>query len=325
MKLTLSALKIPEPKYWCSKLKNSNKKRTDEIVTEISYHKLAVDDIAFMLETSVRDGLADSKAAERLISNGKNRIEHKGKNPVLKFISFFFTGFCGLIWIAALICLLAWKPIGEPNSDPINLALAILLVVVIFLQAAFTAFQDWSSNQVMKSIRSLIPNSATVIRDGVERSILAEDVVVGDMLLLMYGHKVAADVRIIESHDLKFDRSLLTGESEAVDGTVECTNDRFVESKNMAFMTTLITNGQGRGFVIATGRNTAIGKISSLTNSTQSKTSSLQRELQRFVFIVGTSAVIMAIVVALVWALWLRVKYPKYIDLSTFLVSIQFY
>ena len=54
-----------------------------------------------------------------------------------------------------------------------------------------------------------------------------------------------ADVRLIESHDLKFDKSMLTGESDAIEGTVDCTDDRYVESKNIAYMTTLITQGQG--------------------------------------------------------------------------------
>jgi len=71
------------------------------------------------------------------------------------------------------------------------------------------------------------------------------------LVVLSYGTKVPADVRLIESHDLKFDRSMLTGESEAIEGTVECTDERYVESKNIAYMTTLITNGQGKGIVIA--------------------------------------------------------------------------
>lgn len=216
---------------------------------------------------------------------------------------------------------LAWKPIGEPNSDPINLALGIMLMVVISLQAAFTAFQDWSSSKVMKSIRGLIPNTAMVIRDGLEQKIMAEDVVIGDLLLLVYGTKVAADVRIVESRELKFDRSILTGESEPVDGSVECTHESYLETKNMAFMTTLVTNGQGLGLVVATGQKTMIGKISGMTRTAEKKTTNLQKELKRFVLMIGSAAIVMAIIVAIVWSTWLRVKYPNYINLSSFLVN----
>jgi sodium/potassium-transporting ATPase subunit alpha len=318
MKLEFSALKIPEPKYWCFKLK---KAVVDPLSAPTNVHKVALEDLVCMLETSVTAGLTELQAGQFLVKNGKNKIEHKDQNPVLKFIGYFFTGFCGLLWVAAIICILAWKPIGEPNSDPINLALAILLIIVVCLQAGFSAFQDWSSSKVMKSIRGLIPSSAHVIRGGAEHKIAAEDVVVGDVLLLAYGTKVAADVRIIESHDLQFDKSLLTGESEAVDGVVECTDERFHESKNIAFMTTLVTNGQGKGIVVATGKSTLIGKISGLTNVTARKETTLQLELRRFVFIVGFCAVVMALIVALVWIFWLRVKHPKYINLSTFLVN----
>src|SRR6185312_8514710 len=152
--------------------------------------------------------------------------------------------------MGALICFLAWRPIGNP-PDPTNLGLVILLIIVIFLQAAFSAFQDWSSSHIMKSLKNMMPSSATVIRNGKESRIPATDLVVGDLVLLEYGSKVPADIRIIESHDLKFDRSILTGESEAVDGAVECTDNSYNETKNIAFMTTLVTQGQGRGIVVA--------------------------------------------------------------------------
>jgi sodium/potassium-transporting ATPase subunit alpha len=141
------------------------------------------------------------------------------------------------------------------------------------------------------------------------------------LVVLSYGTKVPADVRLIESHDLKFDRSMLTGESEAIEGTVECTDERYVESKNIAYMTTLITNGQGKGIVIETGDKTLMGSIAGLTSKAEEKESTLQVELRRFVFIVATAAVIMAITVVIVWAVWLRVQYPDFMDVSSLLVN----
>lgn len=96
----------------------------------------------------------------------------------------------------------------------------------------------------------MMPSQALVIRNGIQYKMSIEDLVVGDLVVLSYGQKVPADVRIISSHDLKFDRSLLTGESDAIEGSVVCTHENYHESKNLAFMTTLITNGQGRGLVI---------------------------------------------------------------------------
>jgi sodium/potassium-transporting ATPase subunit alpha len=324
MKFKLSNLKIPKPKIFSRNKYNDNKPSTDDLDSDLTYHKMSLTELAGALETSVKDGLDQSKASQLLSKNGRNVIEQKGKNPVFKFIGYFFTGFCTLIWVAAIICILAYKPIGEiggETPDPINLALGILLIIVIFLQAGFSAFQDWSSGKVMKSIKNLLPSSATVIRNGVEHKIQTEEIVVGDLLILSYGNKVAADLRIVESRDLKFDKSLLTGESEAIEGTIECTDERYVESKNIGFMTTLVTNGNGKGIVVATGKNTMIGQISSLTTGAKKQRTSLQKELNRFVFIIGSAAILMAIIVILVWSLWLRTSYPNYISFPSFLVN----
>ena len=185
-------------------------------------------------------------ARHLLLKHGKNAITQKNTNLVLKILGYFVSGFCGLIWLAAITVILAWKPIGNP-PDPTNLGLGIMLILVIFIQAAFTAFQDWSSSKVMQSIKRMMPSTATVVRNGTQMKIPVEDMVVGDLVVLSYGTKVPADVRLVDSRDLKFDKSMLTGESESIEGTVECTDERYIESKNIAYMTTLITNGQGKG------------------------------------------------------------------------------
>ena len=289
-------------------------------VIETDYHKITLDQLQHDLATSISDGLDESKAAQLLAKNGFNRISQKSKNPIFKLVGYLFTGFCGLIWVAAIICILAWRPIGNP-PDPTNLGLGVLLIFVILLQASFSAFQDWSSSQVMKSIKNMMPSSATVVRNGKEKKIAVEELVVGDVVCLLYGQKVPADVRITESRDLKFDKSMLTGESEAIEGTVECTDDKYVESKNIGYMTTLVTNGQGKGVVIFVGDNTIMGKIAGLTSQTVDQETHLQKELKRFVFIIGCLAVTMAIIVIIVWAAWLRVQYPNYINIPSLMVN----
>ena len=182
----------------------------------------------------------------------------------------------------------------------------------MFLKASFSAFQDWSSSRVMKSIKNMMPNSALVIRNGHEIKIQVEEVVIGDLVCLSYGHKVPADVRITESHDLKFDKSMLTGESEAIEGTVECTDDRYVESKNIAYMTALITSGQGKGIVVSTGNNTFMGRIATLTSNTIEKKTSLQKDITRFVLCISLLAFISMIILVVFWAEWLRVYLQTY-------------
>ena len=196
---------------------------------ERDFHTLTLDQLCDRLNSSTEMGLDPNRAQQLLIKNGKNKISQKGKNPIFKIIGYFFSGFCPLIWFAAIVCFLCWKPLGNP-PDPTNLGLGILLIFVISIQAAFTAFQDWSSNKVMKSIKNMLPTEALVIRNGVEKKIPAEELVIGDLVLLSYGTKVPADIRLTVVQDIKFDKSVLTGESEAVEGT----DERYVESENTA-------------------------------------------------------------------------------------------
>ena len=93
-----------------------------------------------------------------------------------------------------------------------NLALAIVLLAVFFIQAAFNAWQDWSSSRVMASITTMLPENCLILRDGHQTTVIASDIVPGDILYIKSGNKLPADVRFVEiSSDAKFDRSILTG------------------------------------------------------------------------------------------------------------------
>jgi sodium/potassium-transporting ATPase subunit alpha len=175
------------------------------------YHKLSIAQLLERFETSISQGLSKEKAKSLLIRNGKNELKKPSTHILRKLFKYCFSGFCWLLWIGSIILFIAWRPLGDPDPDPNNLGLAILLILVIALQAVFEAFQDWSSGQVMKSIKNMMPSEAIVIRDGSECHIAVSDLVVGDVVVLTNGSKVPADLRLIESHDLKFDRSMITG------------------------------------------------------------------------------------------------------------------
>jgi sodium/potassium-transporting ATPase subunit alpha len=148
-------LKLPKLFKRGKKNQTSPKEAIDTSVNE-TFHKLELNDLVRQLNTSATDGLTSVTAAQVLAKNGKNLIKQKSENPVLKIIKYFLSGFCPLIWVAAIICILAWQPLGSIGGDQpqiINLGLGVLLIIVILLQAAFTAFQDWSSGKVMKSIK----------------------------------------------------------------------------------------------------------------------------------------------------------------------------
>lgn len=123
------------------------------------------------------------------------------------------------------------KPLSNPPASS-NLALALVLLIVLLLQAGFNAWQDFSTSRLLDSITSLLPAEVLVLRNGASVRIPSSQLVPGDIVDLALGQKVPADLRILNaSSDLKFDRSILTGESDPIEAKTECTSDNFLESE----------------------------------------------------------------------------------------------
>ncbi|KAJ3130796.1 hypothetical protein HK100_007460 [Physocladia obscura] len=298
--------------------KESRKKQARDFKS-IDIHTLPVDKALAKLQAmSVQQGgLPDVVAVTRLKANGLNSITPPSDPYILKILSFLFGGFCFLMWCAAVIIFLSYYPLPQlDNQQPsvYNLALVILLLVVIIFQATFYAWQDWSSASVMKKINNLLASEAIVIRDGKSITIPASNVVVGDIIDLRLGAKVPADCIILEcSPDFAVDRAVLTGESIPVSGTAKSTDASFMETKNVAFMGTLVVNGSGKGVVVFTGDNTVMGQIAVLSSKKRTERTLLQKEVDTFVAFVATIAFSCAAICMLVWKfVLLKQAEPQY-------------
>lgn len=124
----------------------------------------------------------------------------------------------------------------------------------------------------------MIPAESLVLREGQQKRVPAAELVVGDIVYLSLGNKCPADFRIIQcSGDLKFDRSVLTGESEPISGTTENTDPNFMESRNIGMQGTHVVSGNGIGLVIQTGDLTVFGRIAKLSSSEKSGRTTLQK------------------------------------------------
>lgn len=181
-------------------------------LADLEWHTLAADDLIRRLTSSLATGLSMDQVKRRMVEYGKNAPTPPKTHHVRKTIGYFFRGFGSILLVGAILVFVSWKPLGNPPA-PANLALAIVLLAVFFIQAAFNMWQDWSSSRVMASIRTMIPDECLVIRDGEQAVVMAADVVPGDVLVIKAGNKLPADVRFLQvSSDAKFDRSILTGE-----------------------------------------------------------------------------------------------------------------
>lgn len=151
-----------------------------------------------------------------MTQHGKNTPSTPESHRIKELFGYFFKGFGSILLVGSILVFIAWRPLGNPPA-PANLALAIVLLAVFFIQAAFNMWQDWSSSRVMASIKTMLPEECHLIRDGVQVSVMAADIVPGDVLLITAGNKLPADVRFTQvSSDAKFDRSILTGENSLI-------------------------------------------------------------------------------------------------------------
>ncbi|PHH68502.1 hypothetical protein CDD83_6071 [Cordyceps sp. RAO-2017] len=289
----------------------------------LNLHELGADQLCQQLNVAPGSGLSESAAANRLRRDGANTLPRAKTNYGRKVFGYVFGGFCSVLWVGVIIFFLCWRPLSNPPSAT-NLALAILILIVIALQAGFSAFQDWSTQRTMRSITDLLPSEALAVREGRPRRLPASQLVSGDVVQLRAGDKVPADLRLLShSGDIRFDRAVLTGESDEVEGAVDATDANFLESRNVALMGTLVVNGSGVGVVVLTGPRSVMGRIARATATAGERPTLIQREIWRFVRIIVALTVVLALLILLTWALWLRRDHPGYMDVVAMLNNVM--
>lgn len=292
-------------------------------LVSLDWHKISTEEALRRLGVSPVTGLDTTQAQRRLKTGGKNVISPPKNNYFRKVLEWVLGGFGSLLLVASIVCFIAWKPLGKPKPEVSNLALAVVLLLVLVIQAFFNAWQDFSTSRVMSSIKGMLPSDVMALRNAVQEKIPASELVTGDLVYISMGEKVPADLRLIEvSIDLQFDRSILTGESEAVSGRVDMTEENFLETKNVALQGTHCVNGSGLGVVIQTGDRTVFGLIAKLSSVETKGLTTLQRELFRFVGIIAGMATIVAAIIVILWAAWLRRSFPSYINVSNLLIDV---
>ena len=142
---------------------------------------------------------------------------------------------------------------------------AVIIFLVLLFNAIVGALQEGKAQNTLAALKKFAETKATVLRDGHEVIIKDTELVVGDIVVLAEGDKVPADMRIIKSNNIRIDEAALTGESEPVykiSEPIRTRNLPIADQKNMAFKSTHVVAGNGRGVVTATGINTEIGRLS---------------------------------------------------------------
>ncbi|MDD1665090.1 MAG: ATPase P, partial [Methanomicrobiales archaeon] len=226
----------------------------------------------FRLFLTRPSGLSRVEAEERLKRYGPNRIlEIRGKPLYRRFLANFTHLMAILLWIGGIVGFIAQMP---------QLGIAIWMVNVI--NGFFSFWQEYQAEKATEALRRLLPHYVRVLRDGSDIRILADELVVGDLMILSEGDRISADGRLVIESELRVDQSTLTGESHSVRKTAEAvmrTDLGRIEMPNLIFAGTNVAAGNGKAIVFATGMETEFGKIANLTQSVEEEPSPLQREM----------------------------------------------
>ncbi len=216
-------------------------------------------------------GLTSTEAAQRLAEVGPNTLPEATGTPVWKRLLDQLTHFfAAMLWAAGILAIIGGLP---------ELGVAIFIVIVV--NALFAFAQEYRAEQAAQELRNLLPRQAVVIRDGVRIEISADDVVPDDLVALIDGDRICADMTCAESHGLLVDTSTLTGESvpDSIGGG------------DLLRAGTFVVEGEGRAVVTATGAATEFARIAVLTQGTDRPDTPLTRELHRLVRTIAAIAV----------------------------------
>ncbi len=238
-----------------------------------SWHSLNIEAALETLNVTL-NGLTSEEATNRLKEHGPNRLPAPPKPSLLmRFLRQFHNILIYVLLVAAIITAL----LGHYLDTIVILAVVVLNSIIGFIQ-------EGKAEKALDSIRGMLAPTAAVLRDGHRQTLPGESLVPGDIVLLEAGDKVPADLRLLSAHGLAIQEAILTGESVPVEKICSEINETapLAERINLAFSGTLVTSGQAKGVVIATGEETEIGRISGLLATVETLTTPLVKQMEAF-------------------------------------------
>ncbi len=242
-----------------------------EAAAKVLWHSLGPEAVLDLLKTDPAKGLDGAEASKRRERYGPNALE-SGKRPA--WYALFARQFTDALVIILMVAAAAALALGE-TAD------AVTILAIVVLNGVLGFAQEWKAENAIEALKRMLSPRCRVVRDGVEKEIDSSEVVPGDMVVLETGARVPADIRLIETVNLKADESSLTGESESVDkGATAVDGDAALpERGSMAWAGTVITSGRGMGAVVATGMESEFGRIARLTGAVAAEKTPFQKKL----------------------------------------------
>ena len=241
---------------------------------KIRWDRRSVQDVLQEFRISLDAGLNTEQVSENQKKYGLNQLKEANKKTFLSKVADQFKDFLILILLAASVVSFS---IGEKTD-------AMIIVAIVIINAMLGLYQEGKAEKAIEALQKLAAPNANVIRNGAPISVPAEQLVPGDVVVLETGDIVPADLRLVESYNLQIEEASLTGESVASEKRAEdiCEEEvSLADRKNMAYASTILTYGRGKGVVVSTGHDTEIGKIAEVIQGYEEESTPLQKKLAR--------------------------------------------
>ena len=256
----------------------------------MEWYKKSKEEVVSQLSTSTDKGLSNEEAQKRLEKYGPNALKEEGKQSMLSKIIAQFNDFLILILIVAAVISYF---VGEKVD-------AVVIIAIVIVNAALGIYQEGKAEKSLEALKKMAAPSAKVLRNGNVEVIPSNNVVPGDIVILETGDVIPADLRLIESSNLKVEEASLTGESVPVEKDSNITFDEDVslgDRVNMAYSSTIVSYGRGKGVVVGTGHDTEIGKIATMIQTYDNEPTPLQRKLNQLGKFLGIVVIVVCLVV----------------------------
>jgi len=241
------------------------------------------------LNTSI-DGLTDKEVKKRIEKYGKNTLPKKKKDSVFKI---FFNELKDPIVLLLIVAIIASLIAGEVID-------AVAIVFIVMIDLVMGTYQENKANNTAEALENLVKQEVKVVRNGEIVQVPSEELTIGDVVILESGDKIAADMRIIEAHNLMVDEAILTGESIQVNKTSDIVNIKdaqITEQDNMLFSGTSVVKGRAKAIVVSIGLSTEIGKIAKSINETKEEKSPLTIRVEKFSKQISVLVLVIAVII----------------------------
>ena len=250
---------------------------------DAAWHSEPVEVVENKLFTRLQDGLTKEEASYRLAQVGPNELRAAPRPPFWKLVLEQFTSFVVMILIVASVVSALLGDWAE----------AAAIMAIVLLNAIIGVVQERRAEEALAALQKLAAPNAFVVRGGVRESVPSRQLVPGDIVVLEDGNYVPADVRLVESVNLRIEEAALTGESQPVEKTARARLEVDIplgDRLNTAFMGTLVTRGRGRAVVVGTGMHTQMGLIARMLEGFDNEPTPLQQRLDELGKQLGTVA-----------------------------------